>query len=389
VNMRRMNICSPSGLLLLLALGLSFSSRTALGCKCIAPPPGLKDAHALAEWKAQRVDVVFEGTVDGARLESPLLDASAGELIPANLEAGTPTIIVSFSANQWYRGLQQDHVEIETGLGGGDCGFPFEVGKQYLVYAYREESGRLSTGICTATDLLDESKLNLASLRGEPIPSADSSGRLRGGRPRSASRICGDIVKDQTIGPEDNPRLTLSRLGSVSPLPSEEAELNENGHFCFSNLDRGEYRLLFTNTVGETAVTSYVYYPGVTQREHAAHIHVGIGQDSANLVFKIPAQELFSVAGAVSSPNNSPLPANTKVILIAADGSFVGPAYGQDVSTNGSFVIPAVLPGKYWALLDVDSADSENTKWSAIKTELTVTGSIDHLSLTLIPSRAP
>ncbi len=38
-----------------------------------------------------------------------------------------------------------------TGLGGGDCGYFFEVGKTYLIYAYRDEDKKLTTNICSRT----------------------------------------------------------------------------------------------------------------------------------------------------------------------------------------------------------------------------------------------
>jgi hypothetical protein len=63
--------------------------------------------------------------VEASEMKSPLLEASAGDIVPANLEQSTPVMLVSFSVSRSYRGVRQQHVQIETGLGGGDCGFPF------------------------------------------------------------------------------------------------------------------------------------------------------------------------------------------------------------------------------------------------------------------------
>jgi hypothetical protein len=41
------------------------------------------------------------------------------------------------------------YFRVHTGIGGGDCGFSFEVGRAYLVYAYGE--AELQTDICTPT----------------------------------------------------------------------------------------------------------------------------------------------------------------------------------------------------------------------------------------------
>lgn len=45
----------------------------------------------------------------------------------------------------------QKEIEILTGFGGGDCGYPFQAGVEYVVYAYKNSEGRLETGICMRT----------------------------------------------------------------------------------------------------------------------------------------------------------------------------------------------------------------------------------------------
>src|SRR5262245_60084727 len=44
-----------------------------------------------------------------------------------------------------FRGLQLTQVEIEGGYGGADCGYPFELGQSYVVYAHRTPEGHLTT----------------------------------------------------------------------------------------------------------------------------------------------------------------------------------------------------------------------------------------------------
>ena len=51
-----------------------------------------------------------------------------------------------------------------TGMGGGDCGYPFERGKDYVVYA-RGKEGALVAGICSLTGLATNSRSGLAILR--------------------------------------------------------------------------------------------------------------------------------------------------------------------------------------------------------------------------------
>lgn len=61
-----------------------------------------------------------------------------------------------------------DEVEIQTGFGGGDCGYPFQMGQRYLVDAYEsepQESVRLSTGICSHTALESQAAVTIEELR--------------------------------------------------------------------------------------------------------------------------------------------------------------------------------------------------------------------------------
>ena len=65
-----------------------------------------------------------------------------------------------------FRGTQKvgDLVDVRTGMGGGDCGYHFEIGKQYLVDA-RDQGGTLNTEICSRTASLDRGQADIRILR--------------------------------------------------------------------------------------------------------------------------------------------------------------------------------------------------------------------------------
>ena len=63
-----------------------------------------------------------------------------------------------------WKGSFGGRVEIYTSYGGGDCGYPFVVGNEYLVYAYRAPSGRLVTSICGRTRPIAEAREDLSAL---------------------------------------------------------------------------------------------------------------------------------------------------------------------------------------------------------------------------------
>jgi|GEM_PF-3400137 len=58
-------------------------------------------------------------------------------------------VSVSFNVQSSWKGVTTTTTAIFTG-NGGDCGYPFKVGNQYLVYAHNFYSD-LATGICSRT----------------------------------------------------------------------------------------------------------------------------------------------------------------------------------------------------------------------------------------------
>ena len=68
-----------------------------------------------------------------------------------------------FSVEQSYSGVSGTQVEVFSGTGGGDCGFFFQTGRRYLVYAYRHQD-QLGTNICTRTKPFEAAREDLAFL---------------------------------------------------------------------------------------------------------------------------------------------------------------------------------------------------------------------------------
>ena len=75
--------------------------------------------------------------------------------------------LVVFNSESSWSGVKASPVFVFTGTGGGDCGYSFEVGKTYIVWAIRNESGELNTSICSFTVPLAAGGDQLAQL-GKP-----------------------------------------------------------------------------------------------------------------------------------------------------------------------------------------------------------------------------
>jgi 5-hydroxyisourate hydrolase-like protein (transthyretin family) len=122
---------------------LAIAERTE-ACSCITGAPICETF-----WKTP---VVFSGeVVDISDAPEPIGDVLFGRRV------------VKFRVEKSWRGDVAGELEVRTGTGGGDCGYNFERGVKYLVYA-NVRDGRLSTGICNRTKPLAEAGEDLAYL---------------------------------------------------------------------------------------------------------------------------------------------------------------------------------------------------------------------------------
>jgi hypothetical protein len=89
--------------------------------------------------------------------------------------------LVFFQVDRSYRGWAANTAEVVTGWGGGDCGYEFQEGLRYLVYAYPDSpTGKLVTGICQRTRPLSQAAedLEYLSKKDDPSHGAGIEGRI-------------------------------------------------------------------------------------------------------------------------------------------------------------------------------------------------------------------
>lgn len=125
-------------LALALILGLAMSNA-ALACSCapLGPPEKARDA----------ADAVFSGKVLAVR-------------------PGTSGLEVDIRVEGTWKGVPCETVVVRTASDSAMCGYSFEEGKSYLIYAHRQQDA-LSTNLCTRTRPIDEAGEDLAAL-GDP-----------------------------------------------------------------------------------------------------------------------------------------------------------------------------------------------------------------------------
>jgi hypothetical protein len=137
--------------MLMLAL-VTFLSCPAPSCSCV-PIPGPAEAVAQA-------GVVFEGTPLRVRDTLTVVSGFGGK--PETSRQLLFTVVVS---RRW-KGVVRDTVQVVTGTGGGNCGYPFEIGQRYLVFP-EDAAGSpiLNVSLCSDTKPTAEADAELRVLR--------------------------------------------------------------------------------------------------------------------------------------------------------------------------------------------------------------------------------
>lgn len=118
--------------------GLAFAPYSAHACSCMAPGSPQESLESSA--------AVFQGTVASV--------ASDGDM----------GYRVTFSADKAWKGVTASPLDVRTARDSAACGFNFEEGKKYIVYAYADEEGALATGLCSRTHELAANDPDVAAL---------------------------------------------------------------------------------------------------------------------------------------------------------------------------------------------------------------------------------
>jgi hypothetical protein len=120
----------------------------AQACSCIPPPPpkkALEQAHAVFSGKVTKIE-----------------------------EAGEGELSVTLELATTWKGAADKELTLFTANQSAACGYGFEKGKTYLVYAHQIKRGEakvLETNICTRTALLADAKDDLKDLgAGKKVP---------------------------------------------------------------------------------------------------------------------------------------------------------------------------------------------------------------------------
>ncbi|MCZ2157117.1 MAG: carboxypeptidase-like regulatory domain-containing protein [Bryobacterales bacterium] len=209
---------------ILLLLGMPFGSLWA--CSCIGAGSPCQAAGRAA--------AVFTGTALAIADETapPVSSSGTGMGAASRRQNGEPVRVsfpvrnVRMRVGDVLSGVPpgQTEIEIVTGYGGGDCGYAFQAGMDYVVYAHLDAQGRLATSICSRTRPLDQAEEDVAYFRAMAPAPAASELRVRTG--------LGDT--------RGEPGVTIRADG---PAGAYSAQTDAAGVATFLRLQPGEYSI--------------------------------------------------------------------------------------------------------------------------------------------------
>ncbi|HEX8847179.1 MAG TPA: hypothetical protein VF791_21220 [Pyrinomonadaceae bacterium] len=207
-------------LMVMLAV-LSLGGENARACSCFAGGP---PCQSYVNTQAVFVGTPTEVTRTTVKLKS------------GDREYDYAQRLFTFRVEEAFRGVDAAEVRVATGQGGGDCGYNFQIGERYIVYANRMEGTDFyGTSICTRTRPLSEASEDLEYIRGfaKRDPGAVLSGEVR--------RYRRNLETEQTeqLGPLSDIEILIVGAGGKT----FKARTDEEGRYKLTGLAPGKYKV--------------------------------------------------------------------------------------------------------------------------------------------------
>lgn len=374
-------------------LFLIVACNKALPCTCMGPLEA-KSMREVAEWYQHQPDVglIFEGEV----VKQELRNGSIGGPSTAMSMTGAGRYReVSFDEVQILRGTKADHLSVLTGLGTGDCGYPFQTGERYLVFASKGPNGSWFTSICSGTNTIEDSGAALRLLRNEKPNSDDllspreyEKQYIETILPKRTGTICGRVLK-----PDGSPlkgagvQLWEVRSDDLPPRGAEDPNTTlQDGHFCIEHAEPGAYLL--------TAESEYVgdarymgFYPGVFSQPEATRVEIKPGVRSPDVTFHTFLEPLYTIRIRVVSSDGTQLSWKNGC-GVSVDSVYRDPLsyhISHTLEDDGSYTFGYIPIGNYIVSTffepdfdgDRPKPFPESAKWKSAQKEVVVKGDTD------------
>ncbi len=333
-------------------LGLTLFARSAQACSC-AGATGAKTMREVAEWYSDGPNaskIIFEGSVEEQEAAVGRVEAPREATSKSTLDQHR---VVSLRVLRSYRGQAAGTVTVLTGSGEGDCGFDFETGNQYLVYADKGDEGNLVTSICTGTSLLAHAESAVRALSGEqPTPDdlLDAETYYKKFAPLWTATVCGRIAKSDGT-PLGQAWVDMTQLRDEPFAINTAADSDQSkadGSFCIRYIRPGKYLLTAERLDVKDYIRWAAYYPGVARPSQAEVIEVHAGENLADLHLGVDKVRVHTLLFRIVTINGSRLPLEKFGVSVdAPERDALAYHLAQPRNINGEFPAGYVPPGNY------------------------------------------
>jgi protocatechuate 3,4-dioxygenase beta subunit len=334
----------------------SFACSNALACIC-GGPDRAKSMREVAEWYASRPEValVFEGKVVKQEVRTGPVGPPSSAISITFVDKHR---IVEFDVTRVFRGTQQTHLTIVTGMGTGDCGYDFSAGESYLVYASSLPGGTWFTSICSGTQTVEDSGTAIRFLSGEKptaddllSPQAYQTQYYKNVVPTRTGSVCGEVRK-----PDGTPlkgaivQLWEPRDGGLPP--HEDADPNnssESGHFCIRDVAPGKYFLTAESYDYDHWARYMAFYPGADSQTAAAQLSIEKRVRHPHVTFTTFHESLYSIRITVVASDGTPLSYKNgcSVAVDSVDNDPLSYHTKGGLNEGGTTHFGYIPPGKY------------------------------------------
>lgn len=316
---------------------------------CAPPGHNIKNMRELAEAYAGRegVSAIFVGRVEKQEVNN-------GNVSPGNAFSMTSSgryRQVTLSVSEAFRGKLGSTAKVITNYDEAGCGFDFETGKEYLVYASADSSGAMSTSLCSGTELAEHSGPALRQLRGQPAAPedlVDQETYFKQMYPKWTGRICGHVYFEGKPLGGASVDLTQIREDGFPPRGASDPDTSKpDGSYCIPMVEPGRYTLSAGSDDYDHDKRSIAYWPGGTDPKAAQTIEVAAGQSASWYDMQLLPQDLYRIAIRVAVGNGRPAPESIGVYLSSIVRDPRGYSLDRQQPTDGIYFFAYVPPGKY------------------------------------------